>query len=378
MKLFINLTSIFKGGAEQVAASFVEECKKFPQNEYHVFLRNNIVKLIEKESFPKNFFFLEFKARPGKSFGAFRSVIKALNQKESELNPDCVVSTGGHGYWRPKAPLIAGFNIPHFVYPESPYFNQMNLKGKVIWWLKEKIHMRFYSRTDALIVQTADVKTRLEAKLNNTVPVHVIPNTVNGHFLDPKSVAYKLPPREANEIRLLMLSSYYPHKNHKIIVDTVKELNKKAPSRQFKFVVTLRSDHYERLFSGVSHCVINVGPIPIAECPALYEECDFMFLPTLLECFSASYIEAMLMRKPILTSDLGFARTVCKDAAVYFDPVDPVDTASKIIALAEGIKKQNALTEKGTQLAEEIGTPQKRAEAILELCHKVINQKKEL
>ena len=55
-----------------------------------------------------------------------------------------------------------------------------------------------------------------------------------------------------------------------------------------------------------------------------------MFLPTFLECFSASYAEAMLMKKPIITSNLGFAQNVCKDAAVYFDPCNPEDIIDKI------------------------------------------------
>ena len=79
--------------------------------------------------------------------------------------------------------------------------------------------------------------------------------------------------------------------------------------------------------------IINVGPIRIEEAPSLYKECDAMFLPTLLECFSASYVESMKMEKPILTSDMGFAWTVCNNAAIYFDPMDANDIAAKIIEL---------------------------------------------
>jgi len=359
-----------------VAASFVDECKAFTAHEFHVFLRDNIGEQLNKQNVPSHIKFYRFNERPGKGLAAYRRTIKKLNNYEDELNPDCVVSTGGHGYWRPKAPLIAGFNIPHFVYPDSPYFDQMNLKSKFIWWVKEKVHLRFYGRTDALFVQTLDVKNRLENKLNKKVPVHVISNTVNGHFLDPKNVTDKLPEKAENEVRLLMLSSYYPHKNHKIIRETVKELNKQNTSKQFKFVVTLPGEPYNRLFSEVSEDVINLGRLPIAECPGLYKECDFMFLPSLLECFSASYIEAMLMRKPILTSDLGFAHTVCKDAAVYFNPTHPNEIANKIIDLAENIDLQNDLIEKGERIASEIGTPSKRASSILALCEEVVKNKK--
>ncbi|MDP2159160.1 MAG: mannosyltransferase, partial [Flavobacterium sp.] len=57
MNLIINISSIYKGGAEQVAVSFVNECKFFPEHTYHVFLRDNIEKQLDCSSFPDNFTF---------------------------------------------------------------------------------------------------------------------------------------------------------------------------------------------------------------------------------------------------------------------------------------------------------------------------------
>ena len=96
-----------------------------------------------------------------------------------------------------------------------------------------------------------------------------------------------------------------------------------------------------------------------------------MFLPTLLECFSASYAEAMVMKKPILTSDLGFAHTVCKDAAVYFDPDDAHDVADKIVKLMNSPEQQAELVSKGTEQLSQFGSAQQRAIKILELCKEI-------
>ena len=73
-----------------------------------------------------------------------------------------------------------------------------------------------------------------------------------------------------------------------------------------------------------------------------------MFLPTLLECFSASYPEAMYMKCPILTSNLSFAHSLCGDSAIYFDPLNPKDIAEKILYLAREKEVQNSLIAKGT------------------------------
>ena len=55
------------------------------------------------------------------------------------------------------------------------------------------------------------------------------------------------------------------------------------------------------------------------------------FLPSLLESFSGTYVEAMFHGKTILTSDFDFARDVCAQAAFYFDPLDPNSILSSII-----------------------------------------------
>jgi glycosyltransferase involved in cell wall biosynthesis len=71
----------------------------------------------------------------------------------------------------------------------------------------------------------------------------------------------------------------------------------------------------------VSDSIFNVGWLTLSECIDWYNRSDIVFLPTLLETFSATYLEAMRMGRPIVTCDLDFARDICKDAAAYFPPL---------------------------------------------------------
>ncbi|WP_287421284.1 glycosyltransferase [Candidatus Brachybacter algidus] len=80
--------------------------------------------------------------------------------------------------------------------------------------------------------------------------------------------------------------------------------------------------------------ILCIGKIAINQCPALYDKCNAVFLPTLLECFSATYPEAMRMRKPSLTSNLNFAFELCGDAAIYFNPLNVDEIAHKIYQVA--------------------------------------------
>ena len=89
-----------------------------------------------------------------------------------------------------------------------------------------------------------------------------------------------------------------------------------------KFVVTFDSDTYESMTSEFKFHTINAGVVDQKDCRNLYQSCQALFLPTLIECFTVSYLEAMETCKPIVTSDLSFAHDICGDSAYYFDPLD--------------------------------------------------------
>ena len=81
------------------------------------------------------------------------------------------------------------------------------------------------------------------------------------------------------------------------------------------------------------------------------------------------------MKKPIITSDMGFAHTVCKDAAIYFNPVDVEEITEKLISLADDKALQQALVDKGSHLLPQFGTSEDRARGILDLCEKLVKGK---
>jgi len=369
MKIVINASTIYKGGAEQVAISFINECKGFPENRYYVLLRENISSQLNLNEFPKNFTFYHLEKRPGSGIVNLFNAIQWCKKIEKEVNPDCVISTGGHGYWRPKAPLLAGFNIPHYIYPESPYFDKMSTRRRLFWKLKKMAHFYFYRKADAFIVQTDDVNRRLQKQLPGK-DIYTVSNTVNSYFRNPAFFENKLPEKEDGEVRMLTLSSYYPHKNIEIIRDVIDSFkNNNSDTKNYRFVLTLPDEIFKSIFEDRHRKQIyNVGFIPIKECPSLYNECDFMFLPTLLECFSASYAEAMMMGKPILTSNLGFAHTVCGDAALYFDPVDPDDILFKVDELIHDPEKQEKLIQNGKKRLNQFNTSTERASEFISIC----------
>ena len=373
MKLLINTATTNKGGGVQVAKSFIEECKDMHEHEYFVVIGENISKSINKDSFPENFTFYEAPFRPATKVFTLSLHNHFLKRIEKECKPDVVFTTTGPSYWRPKVKHVIGYNLPHYVYSDSPYFQIIPLKRK-LWWKAMKIYAKYIFKrdADALVVQTDDVNDRVRKMLSKK-NVFTVSNTISNHYLSPKKVPKKLPIKAKNQFRLLTLSAWYPHKNLSIIPKVLDVLIKKRHTN-IVFVVTLpRIDEAKlHLVDKYKEQILNIGPVNVEEGASLYQECDAMFLPTLLECFSASYAEAMQTKKPIITSDMGFAHTVCKDAALYVNSMDADDIASKIIELSTSYELQQDLVSKGVKRLEVFGSSQDRAKRYLEICEALI------
>ncbi|MBZ0256158.1 glycosyltransferase, partial [bacterium] len=83
---------------------------------------------------------------------------------------------------------------------------------------------------------------------------------------------------------------------------------------------------------GLQDQIINVGPLEQEQLNRLYCNSHALFLPTYLESFSGTYLEAMHFGVPIITSDLDFAHCICGEAACYIDPTN-------IDSMLKGIRK---------------------------------------
>lgn len=370
MKLIINLSNNLVGGGLQVALSFLSECRHFDQNEYHVILSPNVARQVDRSLFGGNFFFTDIPSVP------FWKLERILPSIEKKISPDVVFTVFGPSYWRPKTKHLEGFAIGHYIYPESPFWRKLSTLKRIKSFLYKQIKSYYFKKdADYYVVETDDVNKRLRILLN-TDKVYTVSNTCSAHYHNPNCYISHLPPRMPQEFRLLTISSYYPHKNLEIIPKILDVLKDFSGEKHISFVLTLRAEDYQRVIPPqYRESVYNIGPVLVNEGPSLYQETDAMFLPTLLECFSVSYPEAMAMKRPIITSDLDFAHSICENAALYFNPLNPVDAAEKIIKLAEDVLLQKQLTEKGEKRLTAFPSAKKRAECYLELCKKVLDEK---
>jgi len=370
MRIIINTATLRFGGAVQGAMSFIMECRYYTKHEYHVFLGIGVSKSIDPTDFPANFHFYYFEYGPVTLF-LIPKIDFQLSRIEKKIKPDCVITSSGPSYWHSQAQHLMGFNLGLYIYSESPYHKLKSNREKLRFNIKRRIHFWFFRRdASAFFVQTDDVNSRVQEAFA-THKVYTISNTHNGFFNIWSRSKYLLPPKTDEEIRVLTVSAYYKHKNLEIIPLVSLELQKRGYNN-VKFIVTLDHKSYESITGGrKSESIINAGIVQPEECPELYDECDIVFLPTLAECFSASYPEAMVMKRPIVTTDLSFAHDICGDAALYFYPLDSVSAADAVEKLLTNKELWNKLVINGSERLNKFNNATERAQKLLMLCEDI-------
>ena len=369
MNILINSSNLNKGGGLQVAHSFIHEIRNNTQHEFNLVLSTALSEQIQTENFPNNFNFFIYSLQPT-LLDAITGENLFLKKLENKINPDIVFSFFSPTYWRPKSKHISGYAKPQYIYKNSPFFTTLSLIDKIKMKVRERIHLSNINKCcDELITESYDVSEKLQ-EIFPEKKIHTVSNYYHQIYdneeMWDKSIV--LPPFDG--VTLLTISSNYPHKNLKCIREVIIYLNKNYPEFKFRFVLTMDSSELNIENQKIRNQIVFLSKVDVLKCPYLYQQADFMFLPTLLECFSASYPEAMKMKKPILTSNISFARDLCDSAAKYFNPMSPKDISDSIIFLSQNEKEQMKLVELGVQQLKKYDTYKERSNKYLKIIEK--------
>jgi len=367
-KIIINASNLKGGGALQVAITFMEGLKEFKKNKYYVFLPPVLFESIDFEKFANNINFYNVNNPPVISFLGLG--LRELINLEKNIQPDCVFSFFGPTYWKPKSWHIMGFANGLYLYGDLPYIKKLAFLDKIVFTLKKSYHrILLKNNADFYVVQTEDMKKRLASFLNISKNIIDV-NYGSYHPIFARKIIdlSLLPVKNDDEFWFVTISSYYPHKNLDIINKVLDILALKDINIKVKFILTLPDNIFKEKFNRNDNTLINVGPVELNECPYLYDKSDALFLPTLVESFTASYPEAMIMKKPILTSNYQFSRLVCDESALYFDPYDPNDIVDKIIRIISNKNLQERLVKNGILRVHEMPSFLDMTKKYLDIC----------
>ncbi|MFA6152032.1 MAG: glycosyltransferase [Chitinophagaceae bacterium] len=377
MKFIINTTNLQSGGALQVALSLLEDWNIVQfENEFHVFLSPQLNILLTRDNFGTNFTFYTFKKNPTNSIFDALSFYKKLRRLEKQITPDAVFTVFGPALWQSKAPHLVGFANGFYLFDHSDYIRKKiltNLIRKIKYYIRHYfLFSQLKKEGDHYWVETDNARERLAATIDKpTNNISVIGNTYGSSFKN--KAEHK--GNTNNTFNLLYVSAYYEHKNFEIIPKVITILKEKNIA--CTFILTLPDDKYSALFGELSNSeyLKNVGPTNPQEIIGIYQNADAIFMPSMLETFSANYPEAMKMELPIICSDYDFSRNICGDAALFFDAQNPIEIAHKIIEFIENTELQKQLIEAGKRRLQLLETPESRAKKLLQLLNETAQMK---
>ena len=175
-----------------------------------------------------------------------------------------------------------------------------------------------FNYINKLVVQTDIVKhnllltyPKLSGKINVLpMPVDELYNIKHTNYIAQNSYIFKL----------FYPSSYYKHKNHKVIIDLCKQNIISSDKLEFIFTIPHK---FNNIFDKISDTLIkNIGPLTNEEVFDNYKNVNALIFPSLNESYGLPLIEAMKMNLFIICADLPYAKWICGNQAKYFNPND--------------------------------------------------------
>lgn len=359
----------------QRALSFlVERQKDELSHRWHVAVSDTIfAELVQLDAVPSDHLHV-FAESPSHS----RDSRRRLRQLEQRIGPDGTFTFAGPAYVRFESPHLMGCTEGWVTHATLRAYRTVSFPHR--WAIKaaRAAYKGFWFRqADAWVVQTESARQGLSRRCR--LPrerIAVVPNSCSPLYFE---YSVDRPARGGDDKwTILCFAAAYPHKRLEFIPTVAKQLRLLDPALKFQFVLTLPPDSatcqrvmYLAKTLSVTESITNEGAIPFVQGPALYARSDICFLPTVLETFSANYPEAMAMNVPIVTTDLGFARDVCQDAALYFQPDDAVSAARQLQRVIRDGGLRQRLVTSGKNVFNKLPSPRQQYRRYTELLTRV-------
>lgn len=324
-------------------------------------LENNGIQIDER--------FLVFSDSPSRSKAARKRLTQFIKKKKVNL----VYTMAGPAYINFKVYHVLGLSNPYITHADFSAFllykNLVKITKQIILVGVQFYHSR---QADHFVFQTNQAARSFCKRSGiDKTRTSVIYNAFDLDLM-PKVEFQNIQLNANSKIMVFCPGAGYIHKGFQFIPLIAKQL-KSLTSRKIEFILTLpdgilldeikhNSNKYD-----VEDMISNIGPYNYADSKSLFENSDIIFVPSLLETFSATYLEAILARKPLVVADKDFAHDICGDYASYVNPKDSIASAKVLFNLISTPLNPADIEEKGERILQRFGNQYERFEKIVSL-----------
>jgi glycosyltransferase involved in cell wall biosynthesis len=370
IKILFNCSINTVGGGVKNSAIFIKYALTYNEVDWVFVVSKPVMEILEEWNISSSNIYL-FSSSPAKDILARK---KLFNLAE-ENNVDLVFTLAG--------PAYVNFNRMHILGISNPYVTHVDFQGlsvgnnffQLIKAFLLVAYQAYYSRkADFWLFQTNESRNGfIKRYFIDKQKTNIIPNAIGNEFLEYYNGKGAKICNLNDTINIFCPASGYPHKCLHMIPRFAKELKSISHGNyKFKFILTIQDD--SRLWSrikseskklDVEQYLENIGPYNYANVLSIIDSASIIFVPSILETFSASYLEAFASKRPLITSNKGFAKDICKDAAIYVDPLRADQLANAIDQLIMDVELQKTLIGRGEKIIKEYGNQEDRVNSII-------------
>ncbi len=197
----------------------------------------------------------------------------------------------------------------------------------------------------------------------------VVPNAFDRSMLEQPTSPVAIDASD-DPIRIFCPGVGYSHKGLQFIPEIAAAIKSRS-KKTFRFLLTIQDGWLRQRIMrksqelDVTPMIVNEGPYNYSDVVERYQNADLVFIPSLLETFSACYLEAMAMERPLIVADRPFAHDICHEAAIYVHPQDPIQTAEIMLNLCNQPELRKKLIAKGRKTLDTYCDQEERCEQMI-------------
>jgi len=370
-KIILNLIPIKKGGGQQVATNFInvlQEQKCFGYSFVFLVTKNTHIEGVLRGHNFENVISVESSLLKRLKFEYFE-----LNRIVKMHNANIVFTMFGPGLPGLNIPAVVGSAYSNIFFPEINFWREYSLAKRIKLKIIDYFRLKRTLAADGIIFENISMLNRAVSLFNYPANRTIfIPPSISLQAKDPGA----LKPANVDEklmsgFNILILSGWHKNKNIEKIPYILHEL--KQHNVKVNFILTVDSALpqsqaflQEAKKLGVADNIMFYGQVKPQNVKDLFGKVDALMLLSLLESFSNNIIECWTYKKPLIISDLEWARDICKDAAIYVPRDEPKAIAAKIVELSQNKKLYDEVIEKGQNELVNYPTPTQKVKSQLD------------